>query len=136
MPSSIFAIVSLELPYLIILQVKGLLILRLQYLCIAFHIGHVQDLTADCMNKVCSLVASGLGKEFRKTCDKGNNIVGLDDRRFETGLAAWHTDELVATDAPAFIVQTDVGRIAESNALVESVTGIVQDVLHVQTVEV
>ena len=56
--------------------------------------------------------------------------------KLETGLAAWYTDELVATDAPAFIVQTDVGRIAESIALVESVTGIVQDVLHVKTVEV
>ena len=108
MTSSIFAIVSLELPYLIIIQVKGFLILRLQHMCIAFHIGHIQNPTADSMNKVCSLVASGLGEEFRKTCDKVNDIVGLDDRRFETGLAAWHTDELVATDAPAFIVQTDV----------------------------
>ena len=79
-----FAIVPLELPYLIILQVKGLLILRLQYLCVAFHIGHVQNLTADGMNKVCSLVASGLGEEFRKTCDKGNDIVGFNDRRLET----------------------------------------------------
>ena len=77
-------------------------------MCIAFHIGHVQNPTANGINKVCSLVASGLGEEFRKTCDKGNDIVGLDDRRFETGLAAWHTDELVATDAPAFIVQTNV----------------------------
>ena len=77
-----------------------------------------------------------LGEEIRMLLDEGDDIEGLLHRRLETAPAALGDDELVPAHPLPVLVETDIGRIAQTVLAVAHIPGIFQEILNREPLEV
>ena len=76
-----------------------------------------------------------LRKEVRMLLDEGDDVIHFLLLCVETAFPLLCHNELVSTDASAFVVQTDIRRIAQTVPAVQVVSRINQYVLYVQSLQ-